>query len=199
MLQLLSRFASFAIAVVVPGQLVAQGELRITEPAAGTVLNPGQTITVSVSASGGPFTSVGIVGPGHMNGNYILKSSPYQFSFTVQSKITPGLDTIEAMGSTASGPVIAEVKIDVERPDTPQKISVDHPRLELPMGGKLPIAVFGTYADGSVVNLSRSTQTKYRLGSPDIVSVSNEGRVTALAPGSTLSLLVIKITKSQSA
>jgi hypothetical protein len=150
----LRSLAVLMIAVVVPGQLFAQAELKITEPTAGTVVSPGQTITVNVSASGGPFTSVGIVAPGHMNGDYILRSPPYRFSFTVPSKVTPGLDTIGAMGGTASGPIIAQVSIDVERSDFPQKITVDHSQVELPINGQLPILVFGTYSDGSVVNLT---------------------------------------------
>ena len=37
--------------------------LQITSPAPGTVINPGQTITVYVQTTGGPFSSVMITVP----------------------------------------------------------------------------------------------------------------------------------------
>jgi hypothetical protein len=182
----LSVWAGLAIGA---GYASAQATIEITEPKAGIVVNPGQTVDVEVSASGGSFSSVGIVAPGYVNRDYVLKSPPYRFSFTVppipSKGIAPGLEPIGAMGSTASGPVFAQVSIDIERPDSPRKITVDHSRLELPVGGKLPIAVFGTYGDGTEVNLSRSTETTYQPASAGVVTLGSEGQVTALAPGST--------------
>ena len=128
---------------------------------------------------------MGIVVPGYVNGSYVLTSPPYQFSFTVPSTITPGLDTVGAMGTTASGPIFAVTSIDLERSDSPQTIAVDHSQVELPINGQIPIAVFGTYADGSVVNLSQSTQTSYSSQNPSVATVSAYGVVTGIAPGST--------------
>ncbi len=89
------------------------------------------------------------------------------------------------MGTTASGPIFAVTSIDLERSDSPQTIAVDHSQVELPINGQIPIAVFGTYADGSVVNLSQSTQTSYSSQNPSVATVSAYGVVTGIAPGST--------------
>jgi len=164
----------------------AQPALQITEPPAGTVINPGQTVVVTVSASGGPFSSVGIVVPGYVYGSDILDSPPYQFSFTMPvSGITPGLDTIAALGNTPSGLVSTYILIDVERPDSPQSVATSTSQIELPIGGTLPIGVYGTYGDGSIVDLSKSTQTTYTSQNAGIATVTATGLVTAIAPGIT--------------
>jgi hypothetical protein len=75
---------SLVIAILTLGQdIEAQSTVQITTPAAGAVISPNQTVTVDVSTSGGPFTSVGIVAPGYMNGSLTLQSPPFEFSFTV--------------------------------------------------------------------------------------------------------------------
>jgi hypothetical protein len=167
------------------GGIWAQGSLQITNPASGTTLNPGQTVVVDATASGGPFNGVIIVAPGAINGNAILSSPPYEFSFTVPLQVTPGLTTIGALGLTASGPVTAEIQVDIERPDSPQSITTDTSQLELAIGDAVPIQVFGTYADGTILRLTNSTQTTYLSQAATVAGVSPYGIVTAVAPGST--------------
>jgi len=163
----------------------AQGSLQITNPASGIIINPGQTVVVDVTASGGPFNGVIIVAPGAINGNAILSSPPYEFSFTVPLQVTPGLTTIGALGLTASGPVTAEIQVDIERSDSPQTITADTSKLELAIGDAVPIQVFGTYSDGTVLRVTDSTQTTYLSQAPSVASVSPYGFVSAVAPGST--------------
>lgn len=93
----------------------AQSSLQITNPASGTTLNPGQSVVVDVTTSGGPFSGVMIVVPGTVNGDEVLSSPPYEFSFTVPTQVTPGLTTIGALGLTTSGPVTTEIQVDCRR------------------------------------------------------------------------------------
>ena len=79
----------------------------------------------------------------------------------------------------------APVFIDIERPDSPQSIAVDHSQLELSIGERVPIGVYGTYSDGSIVRLTNSIETKYEPASAGVVSVVAYGLVIAVAPGST--------------
>jgi Bacterial Ig domain len=65
--------------------LFAQATLQITTPTDGTVVNPGQKVVVNVSATGGPFTGVGLIAPGNLTSTQALTAPPYQFSFTVPS------------------------------------------------------------------------------------------------------------------
>jgi hypothetical protein len=147
------RLAIFALFAIAPWDVFAQS-LKITSPMPGTVVNPGQTVKVTVSVSGGKFASVGLTVPGYMNGKDILHSPPVEFSFRIppSSEIRPGLDTIVAvaLGGTASEMVSSAVPIDIERPDYPQKITTDTTQLDLRVGDHVPILVFGTYSDGSI-------------------------------------------------
>jgi hypothetical protein len=165
----------------------AQNSLQITNPAPGTVVNPGQTVVVNVLASGGPFTSVSVLPTFDVNNDILLLTAPpYQFSFTVPVGSRPGLAAITAMGSTAAGEIDSlPVTIAIERSDSPQSITTDSSQLELRIGDQMTISVAGTYEDGSIVDLSHSTQTKYEPVIAGVVSVTADGFVTALAPGST--------------
>lgn len=144
----------------------AQGSLQITNPASGTTLSPGQTVVVDVTASGGPFNGIMIVAPEDINVDTVLSSPPYEFSFTIPSQVTPGLTTIGALGLSASGPVTTEIQVDIERPDSPQTITTDTSQLELAVGDSVPVQVFGTYADGTMLRLTNSTQTTYLFAGP---------------------------------
>jgi len=165
----------------------AQATLQIITPAAGTVVNPGQTIVVYVSTSGSPFGGVSLAAPElQITSTLILNAPPYQFSLGIPSRTTPGPYTIKALGMGSGSPIFSNpVMIDVERADSPRSIAIDSALLQMSIGDKTSIRVFGTYSDGSVVDLSSSIRTKYELTSADVTSVSSEGLVTAVAPGST--------------
>jgi hypothetical protein len=189
-MSLISKSLVFTLVVSLNG-LFADTLLKITKPLKGAIVHPGETVEIAVSATGGPMESVTIFVPGNDQSNLpLLSSPPYQFLYTVPSipmQILPGLHPITAAGRAAGAPpVFSEpVEIDVERPDSPQWIKIDHPGLELKIGHEIPIEVYGTYADGSIVPLSRSTRTKFKPTREGIVSVSWDGNVAALAVGST--------------
>jgi len=180
---------------------VAANSLTITSPAEGTVVHPGETITVSVAPGSGPFQSVGALVPGYMTSSLLLKSPPYQFSFIVatltlqtestqsrSTKIKSGPNPISVMGSTASGPVFAQpIYVDIEPMDSPKRIFADWEQigLTLSVGGKRLAAVYGEYRDGSIVDLTQSSLTTYELSSPGVASVTKDGYVKGVAPGST--------------
>lgn len=166
--------------------LLAQSALQITSPADGTVVNPGHVIGVTVSDPGEPLKNVAIVGWNPIGISRILQAPPYQFDMEIPMEITPGKYLLTAVGTSKSGPVDSQpVSIDVERPDLPDTISTDFKQLGMNVGDKLPISVVGTYADGSDIDLNKSSQTTFRSQSPAIATVTSEGVVTALSPGST--------------
>ncbi len=173
------------IAGAVP--LLAQAEVRITDPPLYAVVHPGQTVSVKVSAEGGPFKVVMLVAPDRteIKGNPVLDSPPYEFSFTVPASF-PTMGNIGGgvLGAPAQGPpVTANMVIDIEMPDAPKAISVDSSDIEVHFGGGLPIQVFGRYSDGAQVRLTNSTQTKYEVDNPKVISVGATGFVTAIAEG----------------
>jgi hypothetical protein len=170
--------------------LQAQSTLQITNPAEGTVFNPGQTVVVNVVATGEPFKSVGIVAPGFVHGSSVLTTPPYQFSFTVPPLPTrglkPGNNQITAVGFTASaGPIYAAVHIALERPDTPKSVTADFDRLDLPAGRSEQINVDAIYSDGTGMTVTESSLTTFVSQNPAVATVSPWGDVTGAVPGST--------------
>jgi hypothetical protein len=177
-----------ALVTITSDGLLAQPTLRITSPKDRTIVNPGGTVVVNVSASGAPFLGVIVIPHDPIGVVEGLTSPPYQFSVAIPMTIRPGLYTLTAMGRTtpAGDPVSSSpVSIDVERPDSPVSITADLTTVELPVGGKMDILVTGKYSDGSTVDLSSSTKTTYVSQATGIATVDAYGYITAVAPGLT--------------
>jgi hypothetical protein len=115
----------------------------------------------------------------------VLTTPPYQFGITIPSIIRLGLYLLTAFGNAVSGSHISSdsISIDVERPDSPQRIATNCTQLDESVGDESVIRVTGTCTDGAVVDLSKSTQTIYQTTPSGIVSVSRDGVVVALAAG----------------
>jgi hypothetical protein len=165
--------------------LHAQSTLQITSPAAGTVVAPGQTISVSVTpSSSNAFSRIAVIGD--IGFGAFLNAPPYQFSMQIPAKAGLHIHMLTAWGLTAPGvdPIYSlSVPIDVERPDSPVNVTVDDSLVFSASGHKLPLVVFGTFSDGSKYDLSRSTKTTYVSDTPSVATVSNAGLVTAVSPG----------------
>ncbi len=179
--------AASLIVLVFACTLKAQAALQITSPADGTMVNPGQTLNVTVSSSGATFAQVIVMGQDPMGFSQVLTAPPYQFSIQIPSDIRPGRYTLTASGaiSPEQGAESDPISIDVERPDAPEGMSTDPSSLTLPVGGQSGLRVIGYYADGSSVDLSRSTQITYLSQAPGAATVTSEGLVTAVTPGTT--------------
>ncbi len=116
-----------------------------------------------------------------------MTASPYQFSIPVPPNAESGRCLIAAIGVPTAGgdPVFsADIEVDIERPDSPQQLQNERGSVNFSYGGeKLPLAVIGTFADGSQVRLNRSTYTTYSSDTPSVATVDAEGWVTSVAPG----------------
>jgi uncharacterized protein YjdB len=162
--------------------------LRITSPADGTVVKPGETLAVTVAASGAPFRVVVLVGYDPIGTMMPLMAPPYRFSVPIPSTIRPGRYLLTAIGSVRpdedhnvqSDPV----SIDVERPDAPVSIRTEPSSLSLEVGGPGYLRLVATYADSSEVDIGRSTLTACTSDSPDVATTTNDGRVVATGAGS---------------
>jgi len=162
--------------------------LRITSPPNWTVVHPGDTITMTVEASGGKFVAMVIMPADPIPWGDMRTAPPYRFSVSIPRDITPRLYGIVADGVTESQQRIysERIYIDVERPDHPVSIStepegpiVSHPQ------DLFILDVIGKYPDGSSEDLTRSTQTKYVSGDSRIVTVTETGVVKSIALGNT--------------
>ena len=177
--------AALTIGVAVLLSLAKPG-LEVTVPITGTLVNPGQKLGVNVSTSNS-YAQVIIAGSGPIGFSQPLTSPPFRFTIQIPAKITPGFYTLRAVGGSASGQLDYSdpISIDVERSDPPISLKIEPERLDMSVRQKTLLDVVGTYKDGTVADLSKSSLTTYVSKSPDIVTVSGDGLVTAVAPGTT--------------
>lgn len=166
--------------------------LEISSPASGTVVNPGQTITVTVdSPANATFQTVAVIGPDPIGGAGPANSVPAQFSLTIPTTVNSLMNySLTAVGVTPSSNQLAQsdpILIDVERPDMPTAISqVDHKTPGLifrAIGQQLPILLLATFSDGSMIEVTRSSYVAYSSSNTSIATVNANGIVTAAGAG----------------
>jgi hypothetical protein len=188
-----SRFVqTFRLAVpfcALTGLLLAQPSLKITSPANGTAVHPGDSLTVSVDVSPpGVFEIVAVNAPAPLGkGKQVLKAPPYQFTIEIPSGIRPDKYAVTALGVTFSKAFVYShpVEILVERADSPVSISVYPTVADFTMDQKRYLQVTGLYADKTTADLTQSSRIKYVSSAPGIATVQAQGIVTPVAPGST--------------
>lgn len=169
------------------GLLVAQPSLRITSPAAGTIVHPGQSLTVTVEAtSARAFQQVIVIGGDPIGFSRPLTAPPYRFTIQIPSKIDPGRYLLTADGATApgQGTMSDPIEIVVERPDSPVRLRVEPSILDLSLSQKGYLRVVGEFADGMTTDLTKSSRVAFASTTPTVATVQAQGIVTALAPGS---------------
>ena len=182
--------------LLLPLALVAQSTIKITSPADGLVVRPGQTIDVQVAISG-PFSLVAVTDPSPTMdiARHVLKNPPYRFDVTVPPNGPPGIYMITAELHAPTGvyPVVSDtVRVDVELPNSPRGLRVSPGESDVQVGGGTDLKVLGIFKEGNEVVLNRSSHTTYQAYPAGIVSVSKEGQVTANAPGTATILDSIK-------
>jgi hypothetical protein len=166
--------------------------LQITSPTDGTVVNPGQLVTVVVTPTrGGSFSKVFLIGEdpiGREMKQVLSGSPPYQFTVTIPKNIVSAKGYfISAMGIAVSGGQSGKslhIHLDVEPSAAISRISVQPTAIHFTRAGEqIPVTVTGTFADGSTMDITKSSQTTYRSGDTTGVTVKSTGIVTAVGPG----------------
>jgi hypothetical protein len=163
--------------------------LQITSPASGSIVNPGQVASVSVtSPSNVSFAKVVVIGEDPIGFSSIQTGVPAQFALTIPNSISCGTYMLTALGITSSGQSVSsnQVLIDVERPDMPVSISASITGITLGSPGEsFPIKFLGTFADGSVLDLTESSKIAYSVSNSSVATIDANGIVAAVTPGLT--------------
>jgi len=165
--------------------LAAQPSLRIVSPSDGAVMRWGESLKVSVEATGS-FMAV-IVFAGAIGSSKPLPRPPYEFTIPIPPGTPPGKYPLTADGGIAPGQRVASktITIQVEPADSPLQLRAEPSQLQLTTGGKGYIRVFGVFADGKAIDLTPSEQASFSSDAPGAASVdATRGIVSALAPGS---------------
>jgi len=190
--QLIFRVLATTLATVPSTLCLSAGQgspplLAITSPTSGTVVSPGQTITVSVeSPANTPFAIVGLLG-GDLGFLGAVRSVPAQFSVTIPADIAAARTyLLTANGRTVTGQnASATTLIDVERPDLPASISAQLSQIIFDVQGEdFPIILVATFPDGKVLDVTRSSKVTYSSSNPNVATVDAGGVVTSTGEGS---------------
>ncbi len=174
---------------ILAGFLEAQPSLRITSPADGATVHPGETLTVTVDVSPpkGVFDTVLVGGSTPIgNGKEALNAPPYKFTIQIPSGITPTKYFLAAKGITSSKEFVYSEPIDilVERVGSPVSIVVYPTVADFTMEQKRYLQVTGRYKDNTTADLTQSDRIKYVSSAPQIATVNAQGIITPVAPGS---------------
>lgn len=162
----------------------SQPRLQITSPTEGTLVNTGQTITVSVSSPANlTFTSIAILGPGGPTD--ANTSAPATFSLTIPSNAVPGSYLLTAVGKPSAGEAVFSEPVDitVERPDKPVSLTTNPPAYYFRQGDFDYLKVSGRFSDGTTLDVTRSTYMSFSSSNTAIVTVNAKGLVRAVAVG----------------
>lgn len=162
--------------------------LQITSPAAGTVFNPGQTISVSVtSPANASFSALGVIPEDPLTTTDVQTSVPATFSVTIPTNINCGPYLLTAMGASSGQTAQSTpVSIDVERPDMPTALSAQMPGSQVTLealGQQFPIILFAAFSDGSVLTVTQSSYVTYSSSNTAVATVDNNGMVTGVSAG----------------
>jgi uncharacterized protein YjdB len=175
-----------ALVVLCAAAMAQQPSLKISSPTGGAVVSSGQTLTVTVAASGANFQDVWL--GGNLPPGVFFQQVPgtsYQFAAVIPATTSSGTYWLTASGHVPGVSVPdATSNIDVERPDAPVAVAGDPTRLGLEyVGDSRHLLLYGTFADGSKVGLQYSSLTLYTSDNPAVTTVDSTGLVTATGPG----------------
>ena len=188
-LKLRIELAVSALFVLCTAVTAAAQSLQIVSPADGTVVRPGQVVTISVVTSGGNFDGVMLLGRDPFLPLEPLTAPPYRFSFQVPPDISPGEYVFTALGSTGPGqPHYSQpIALEVELPNTPVKLTVSPSVLiDMSVGDRGYLSdVEASFSDGSRRFVDKSKRIFFHSEDPGVITINSQGLYTAVAPGST--------------
>ena len=177
-----------ALACALAGLASAQATLRITAPPNETVVRPGQSVTIEVSASGERLESAALLGKPPFGYMGTATTPPYRFKIVIPQKIDSGPYGLSAVGTTISKVMAADdtVIVDVERAESPVNLRAqDFPDIRMHVGNVAFSAILGLFGDGTTAKVTDSTFTTFSSENPSVATVERNGLVKGLVPGST--------------
>lgn len=159
--------------------------LRITSPADGAVVKPGETISVTVSVTGGTVPDVVLAVENPIGYSEGRMAPPYTFLVPIPPSTSLGRYSVIAavLGRQGDEGIHDRVFVDVERPDAPVKLELNLHFLSLEVGDTGYLRAQATYTDGVEEEVTKSTRTKWSSDAPEVAAVADDGRVSVRAPG----------------
>src|SRR5579872_1597506 len=161
--------------------------LKIVSPPDGTVVAPGQTVTMEVKVNPmAGITTVSVGGPEELPIVGLAFSPPYRFTFTIPEDMPLQRHIFSAGGDTEEDGEIANdsITLDVEKPNPITSLQVDLDSIRMIRQNEPnTVMVTGTFDDGSKANLTESTRITYTSDHPEVATVNSVGEITSVGPG----------------
>jgi hypothetical protein len=171
-----------------PSAVMAQAPLQITSPPSGSTFQPGDTIDVVVTSPAGlsyrRITTCTFSPSGELT---IGTAVPFATSVEVTPDTSAGVYKCGALGVTTDGQRFDAVPITlfIEHRDRPTAVTADPARLYFGSpGSDLPVRFVAQFADGIIMNVTRSSRLAYTTSNERVMTVDDEGNVTAVGVGS---------------
>lgn len=188
------KSAIIAIRVTLTAAPQAKPELAITEPPAGSIVNPGQALTVKVSSpTPALFSEVALIGEDPIGFVGTISSLPGEIAVPIPKDIDLGKHTLTAEGTPKSGgeAIYAKIEIDVERMDPPVSMSATMSGIQFDSPGEqIRLEVLADFLDrtedaftSSIYRATESSHISFSSANTDVATVDSSGQVTAVAPG----------------
>jgi len=173
-----------------PGTEFADGQIEITAPAPGTLVEPGSTIAASVAAVGAfDLQSALIFSPQE---GVEVDSAPFSVNIPVAQNYLGPL-SISALGRDGAGVVSftesVEILVATDIPLTGIEVVQRNPVL-FDHTDQRQLTVLGSFNDGIVRDVTHpSTGTTYASFNEDVVRVTEGGKLIPIAEGETTVLV----------
>jgi hypothetical protein len=181
---MIGKITAMILALAIAPCFAQSNLLQITSPASGTVVYPGQIITVAVNADPS-ISNVAIVG--QLGFSATTNGQSLQFQLTIPSNAIIGAYDVSALGTASSGSLVASppISLQVDAQGSATITGTQPSALRFGAAGQvIPLHVMGSVA-GSQLDITHSLQMSYSSENPQIATVDSNGIVTAVALGST--------------
>jgi hypothetical protein len=185
-------------AIAAPSISLAEPFVKILSPATGTVVHPGQRLSVVVDFD--PFTFFTVIVLPFLEVTPDAFGVPYSTQIEIPSDLSSGTYLVGAAGVPRHGRIPKEpemwrtwyrdtIEIDVEQAESPKQLTYElFGEFNVPeglhkIGDVRWLRITGTFTGNIKVELTRSKLTSYESSAPYIVSVDETGKVTVVGAG----------------
>ena len=162
------------------------GGIKIVSPSDGTVVSPGQSVTVTIAAQGGTViekATAWILPLDHIPS--AIERQPFQLPVVVPSGQI-GTLTLVASASDSQGNTYQDSLEIVVKPTAPAasiRVSPNPVRFSSANGQVTSISVIASFQNGTTGYVTNSPDTKYVASNPNVVIVNSSGQAQGTAPG----------------
>ena len=176
---------TFFISIIFSSICFAAPDVKITSPQEGTLVYPGEEITVTIEAVDGFQIREGDLGP-FAQPEQNITSLPVTVKYIIPIKAV-GTTKVTAIATDITGRYgVDEVILKVEQTATLQSLKVspdDQIWYQTDWNGNIDdssiyIGVSGVYSDGITRNLKNDPNTAFTSSNPEIILIDSKGKVT---------------------